>query len=144
MNRKIPIAISVVIVAVITTIFYLEEDEHEPIQVNNSTFDSMPPANQTTSSITVTTDKSSYSMGDAIVISGKVKPSIAGTQVTILILDPNNLLLQAERISVSTDGIFQTTIMTTPASWKLDGTYSISVQYGSSDVKAQKAFYFSG
>ena len=94
--------------------------------------------------IAFVTDKSSYSMGDAIVISGDVKSPVAGTPVTILILDPNNLLLQAERISVSPDGSFQTTITTTPAIWKLGGTYAVSIQYGSSNVKAQKTFYFAG
>jgi hypothetical protein len=61
-----------------------------------------------------------------------------------LILDPNNLLLTAERIPVSSDGSYQTTIMTTPSIWKLVGTYAVSVQYGTSNVKAQTTFYFAG
>ncbi|MDE1826729.1 MAG: hypothetical protein KGH83_03970 [Thaumarchaeota archaeon] len=154
MNKKILIATCIVIVAIITTVMYLEQGKSEVALVNNSTSkatvvnstsSAIQAASQApTSSITVTTDKSSYSMGDTIIISGVVKSPTAGTPVTILFLDPNNLLFQAERISVSQDGIFQTTITTTPSIWKLGGTYTVSVQYGSSGVKAQKTFYFAG
>ena len=126
-------------------IIYFEQSESKVTTVNNSTSNVIQSTNQTTAtSINVATDKSSYRMGDAIVISGDVKSPIAGTPVMILILDPNNLLLQAERIPVSSDGSFQTTIMTTPAIWKLGGTYAVSTQYGSSNVKAQTTFYFAG
>lgn len=145
MNGKILIAVGAVIVAILTAIIYLEQDESKLTTVNNSTSNITPSTNQApTLSITVATDKSSYSMGDAIVISGAVKSPVAGTPVTILILDPNNLLLQAEKIIVSPDDSYHTTIMTTPAIWKLGGTYAVSAQYGSSNVKAQTTFYFAG
>jgi hypothetical protein len=95
-------------------------------------------------SLNVNTDKPSYNMGDAIVISGTVKPVVSGTPLTIIILDPNYLLLQAEQIPVSADGTFQGIITTTPYVWKLNGTYTISAQYGSSNVKAKTTFYFAG
>lgn len=145
MNKKILIAVGVAIVAIMTAITYLEQGEYKVTTTDNSTSNVIQSTNQTSAtSIAFVTDKTSYNMGDAIVISGSVKSSVAGTPVTILILDPNNLLLQAEKISVSPDGSFQTTITTTPAIWKLGGTYVISVQYGSSNVKAQKTFYFAG
>jgi hypothetical protein len=93
-------------------------------------------------SITINADKPSYSMGDSIVISGTVKPVIAGTTLTFIVLDPNYLLLQAEQIPVSQGGSFESTITTTPYVWKLSGTYTISAQYGTSNVKAQATFYF--
>ncbi len=143
MNKKILIATGVVIIIIMTAIIYLEREESRVTTVNNSTYNITQSTNQApTSSIAVSTDKSSYSMGDAIVISGDVKSPVAGTSVTILILDPNNLLFQAERISVSPDGSFQTTIMTTPAIWKLGGTYVVSAQYGTSDIKTQTTFNF--
>jgi hypothetical protein len=144
MNGKILIAVGVVIVAIMTTIIYLEQSEFKVTTVNNPISNVTQSTNQAPTSITVATDKSSYSMGDAIVISGDVKSPIAGTPVTILILDPNNLLLQAERIPGSPDGSFQTTITTTPSNWKLGGTYAVSAQYGSSNVKSQTTFYFAG
>ncbi|MGB9002388.1 MAG: hypothetical protein WCC52_01090 [Nitrosotalea sp.] len=145
MNKKILIAVGVAIVAIMMAITYLEQGESKIAIINNPISNVTQSTNQATAtSIAFTTDKSSYNMGDAIVISGDVKSPVAGTPVTILILDPNNLLLQAERISVSPDGSFQTTITTTPAIWKLGGTYAVSIQYGSSNVKAQKTFYFTG
>lgn len=155
MNKKILIVASVAIIAITLAIIYFEQDQSKVTASNNST-SNVAVVNNSTSNITQSynqapstsisfiTDKSSYNMGDAIVISGNIKSPIAGTPVTILILDPNNLLLQAERISVSPDGSFQTAITTTPAVWKLGGTYVVSVQYGSSNIKAQKTFYFAG
>ena len=93
-------------------------------------------------SITVDTDKLSYSMGDAIVISGTVNPPIAGIPLTIIILDPNYLLLQAERISVLPDGSFKTIITTSPDMWNLNGTYTVSAQYGPSNLENKTTFYF--
>jgi hypothetical protein len=143
MNGRILIAIGAIIVAILAAIIYLEQSESKVPTVNIPISNVTQTTNQApTSSITVATDKSSYSMGDAIVISGAVKSPVAGTPVTILILDPNNLLLQAERISVSSDGSFQTTIMTTPSIWKLSGTYAVSAQYSISNVKAQTTFDF--
>lgn len=143
MNKKIPIAVGVAIVSIMVTAIYLEQDQFNASTVNDSTSNVTQPTEQaSTSFVTVTTDKSSYNMGDAIVISGVVKSPVAGTPVFILILDPNNLLLQTERILVSPDGSFQTTITTTPAIWKLSGTYVVSSQYGISSVKSQTTFYF--
>lgn len=145
MNGRILIVVGTVIVAIITAIIYLEQGESKVITVNDSTSDIKQSNNQATiSSVTVSTDKSSYNMGDTIVISGAVKSPVAGTPVTILILDPNNLLLQAERISVSPNDSFQTTITIAPSNWKLSGTYLVSTQYGSSNIKAQTTFYFAG
>jgi hypothetical protein len=142
MNGRILIAAGMAILVIMIAVTYLEQDKSKVI-VNNSISNVTQSANQApTSSVTVTTDKSSYSMGDAIVISGVVKSPVAGTPVTILILDPNNLLLQAERVSVSPDGSFHDTIMTTPAIWKLGGTYAIWTQYGLSNVKTQATFHF--
>jgi hypothetical protein len=142
MNRRILIAVGVAIVAITATIIYLEQGEPKVTTVNFSTTNVSQSNSQAPTFITIATDKSSYNMGDAIVISGAVKPPVTGTPITILILDPNNLLVQVERILVSPDGTFQTTIMTTPPIWKLGGTYAASAQYGTTNVKAQTTFYF--
>lgn len=125
-----------------STIVYLEQGSSKVSTVNNSTYNVTQPTKQSPIlSNTVTTDKSSYGIGDAIVISGTVKLPIAGTPVVILILDPNNLLLQSERIFVSSDGRFQTIITTTDI-WKQSGTYTVWAQYGLSNERAQTTFYF--
>jgi hypothetical protein len=103
---------------------------------------SIASSKEQTSSLSVNTDKASYQMGDTIVLSGSVKPVIGGTRLTIIILDPNYLLLQAEQVLVSPDGSFQSILMTTPYVWKVDGMYTISAQYGTSNVKDKTTFNF--
>lgn len=142
MNRRIPVVISITILIVAIAAIYLEQGRSNVATVDVPIANVTQPASHAPSYITVTTDKPSYSMGDAISISGNVRSQVAGTPVFILILDPNNLLLQTGKILVSPDGSYQTTVMTTPSIWKLVGTYSVSAQYGDSDVKAQKTFYF--
>ena len=142
MNRRILIAVAVAIVAITAAIIFLEQGKSKVAVVNVSVINVTQSTSQAQTFITITTDKPSYSMGDAIVISGAVKSPVTGTPLFILILDPNNLLLQSERILVSPNGTFHTTIMTTPSIWKLDGTYAASVIYGTTNVKAQTTFYF--
>jgi hypothetical protein len=142
MNGRIPIIVGIAILIVSLITIYLEQDKSKITTVNISTTNVTQSSTQAPTSITVTTDKSSYSMGDAVLISGTAKSPVAGTPVFILILDPNNLLLQTGRILVSPDGSFATTIMTTASIWKLGGTYTVSAQYGTSDVKARTTFYF--
>ena len=142
MIKRILIAVAVAIIAITAAIIYLEQNQSKVMTVNVPVTNLTQSTSQAPSSITITTDKPSYSMGDAIVISGAVKSPVSGTPVFIVILDPNNLLLQAERILVSPDGTFNTRIMTTPSTWKLGGTYTASAQYGTTNVKAQTTFYF--
>ncbi|MDE1863408.1 MAG: hypothetical protein KGI33_10935 [Thaumarchaeota archaeon] len=104
---------------------------------------SILPVAQTGPSISLATDKSSYSMGDLVVISGTANPTQDGT-VTILILDPNNLLFQADRVIVSPHGSFHTQVFTTPSIWKMVGRYVVEAEGDSSDAKAQTTFYFRG
>jgi flagellar hook assembly protein FlgD len=142
MNVKILIVVSIVI-AITFGIVYLEQGSSRVSTVDGSTYNATQPIKQSpVLSNIVTTDKSSYEMGDAITISGAVKSPVAGTSVIILILDPNDLLLQSERIFISSDGLFQTTVTATPAIWKQSGTYTIWTQYGSSNERAQTTFNF--
>lgn len=144
MNGKVLIAVGAAIVAMLITVVYLEQGEFKVNTSTNSTSNVPQSTNHMQTSITIISDKSSYSMGDAIVLSGTVTSPVPGTSITIIILDPNNLLLQAERVTVSPDGIFNDTLMTTPSIWKLSGQYVASAQYGTSNVKAQTSFNFTG
>ena len=92
--------------------------------------------------ITTTTDKSSYLIGDTIVVSGAVKSVVTGTPLTIQILDPNNNLVQVAQIDVSADGKYTDTIKAVGVLWKATGTYTVKVQYGLPNVTAQTTFTF--
>ncbi|HEV2193935.1 MAG TPA: PEFG-CTERM sorting domain-containing protein [Nitrosopumilaceae archaeon] len=95
----------------------------------------------TAPNITVTKDKSSYTIGDTIVISGAVKAVVIGTPLTIQILDPSNTIVQIAQIDVSQDGKYAKSILASGPLWKASGTYTVKVQYGPS-VTAQTTFTF--
>ena len=92
--------------------------------------------------ITTNTDKSSYTIGDTIVISGSVQSVVVGTPLTIQILDPNNNLVQVAQIDVSQDGKYTDTIKAVGTLWKTNGVYTVKVQYGPPNVTAQSTFAF--
>jgi len=92
--------------------------------------------------ITTSTDRSSYSIGDTIVVSGSVRSIVVGTPLTIQILDSNNNLVQVAQIDVSQDGKYTDTIKAVGGLWKSNGIYTVKVQYGPPNVTAQASFTF--
>jgi predicted secreted protein with PEFG-CTERM motif len=103
---------------------------------------SLPSFAQTAPAITTITDKSSYVIGDTIVISGQVKAVVPGTPLTVQILDSKNNLIQVAQIDVASDGKFTKSFLASGPLWKANGTYTVKVQYGLSSVTAQSTFSF--
>jgi predicted secreted protein with PEFG-CTERM motif len=96
----------------------------------------------TAPSITVSTDKPSYTRGDTIVISGQVAAVVPQTPLTIQILDSKNNLIQVAQIDVSSDGKFTKSLDASGPLWASSGTFTVKVQYGLSNVTAQATFSF--
>jgi predicted secreted protein with PEFG-CTERM motif len=94
--------------------------------------------------ITVTTDKSSYNDGNKITISGTTRDYISGTPVTVIIRNPIGNVIKIDQVGLGTDKTYSTTLIATGGLWQAAGTYTISVQFGSSDRAAQTTFQFSG
>jgi predicted secreted protein with PEFG-CTERM motif len=92
--------------------------------------------------ITTHTDKTSYVKGDRIVVTGTVKSVVSETPLTIQILDSDNNLVHVAQIDVSQDGKYTATINAEGALWKLNGVYTLRVQYGPPNVTAQATFTF--
>ena len=109
-----------------------------PISAQETTSSSAP----TAPLITVSIDKTSYTLGDTIVISGQVQSIVVGTPLTIQILDSNNNLVQVAQIDVSQDGKYTDTIKAVGTLWKSNGEYTVKVQYGPPNVTAQASFTF--
>jgi predicted secreted protein with PEFG-CTERM motif len=109
-----------------------------PILAQETTSSSAPTAPLITTSI----DKTSYTLGDTIVISGQVQSIVVGTPLTIQILDSNNNLVQVAQIDVSQDGKYTDTIKAVGTLWKSNGVYTVKVQYGPPNVTAQATFTF--
>ena len=78
-------------------------------------------------SITVTTDKSSYSDDEIISISGEIKYLALGDQLTILITSPNGNIAEIDQVTAGPDKKFNTEITPNGAYWKIPGTYTILV-----------------
>ena len=93
-------------------------------------------------SIVVTTDKSSYSDGETVTISGEIKNMVPGDQLSILIQSPNGNLVALDQLTVGTDNQFSTEIKVGGKLMKTEGTYSVKVQYRAQS--ATTSFEFDG
>ena len=93
--------------------------------------------------VTVSVDKPSYVVEDTIVISGAVKSIVEQTPLTYQIFDPVRNQVQIGQVDVAQDGKFTTTLKPGKL-WKLDGTYTVKVQYGPPNVVAETNFEFRG
>ena len=99
--------------------------------------------NPASSSITVTTDNTSYTMGDSIVVSGTVNTvdSINPQRpVIIQTYDGNDQFLRADKVIPAYNGQYSVTIHPNQL-WQNTGTYTIKVQYDSPTL-SQTTFYF--
>ena len=100
------------------------------------------PTTPTAPLITVTADKSSYVIGDTIVISGQVQAVVPNTPLTVEVLDPNNNIVHVDQINVSTDGKYTYSLLAKGQLWVTNGIFTVKVQYGQTNVTAQTTFTF--
>ena len=83
--------------------------------------------------VSVWTDKTDYGHSDMIMVEGQVANVASGFPVTVTVVSPLNSIVTIDQISVAQDGSFETTLNTAGAMWKYDGTYTIKVNYGSTE-----------
>jgi predicted secreted protein with PEFG-CTERM motif len=93
-------------------------------------------------SIIINTDKSSYVDGEIISISGEIKNIIVGTQLSLIIQSPNGNLVALDQITIGVDKQFSTEIKLGGKLMKIEGVYTIKVQYG--EGSATTSFEFGG
>ena len=103
-----------------------------------------PAFGQIQSSIMVTTDKTMYSEGDMIIVTGEVRDLYSGTPISVIVKAPNGNLVSIAQISVGADKKFSTEIAAGGALMKTEGTYTITVQYGTENRSATTSFEFGG
>jgi predicted secreted protein with PEFG-CTERM motif len=102
-----------------------------------------PTFGQIQNSIVITTDKASYSEGEIILVTGEVQ-SLYGIPVSIIVKAPNGNLVSIAQIDVGADKKFSTEITAGGALMKVEGTYTITVQYGNVNRTAETSFEFGG
>ena len=94
-------------------------------------------------SIIVTTDKSSYSEGEIIVISGQITYLALGNQLSLIIQSPNGNIAEIAQIEVGSDKQFNAEINPNGVYWKIPGTYTILITQDKNN-QATISFEFNG
>ena len=101
-----------------------------------------PAFGQVQGSIVVTTDKSSYSEGEIILVTGEVRDLYSQTPVSVIVKAPNGNLVSIAQITVGSDKKFGTEVTAGGALMKTEGSYTITVQYGTENRSAITSFEF--
>ncbi len=94
--------------------------------------------------IVISTDKSSYSDGETIIVSGEVSELLSGYAVTLQVIAPNGNLVTVQQLDVGAEKMFSTELTAGGTLWKASGTYTIKVLYGTSARTAEATFEFGG
>ena len=85
-------------------------------------------------SLTITTEKESYSAGEPIQIVGLVESKVTDFKVTLRVFNPMNNLITIDELDVNDDGTFHGEIPTSIGGlWEKDGTYTIIANYYASE-----------
>jgi predicted secreted protein with PEFG-CTERM motif len=83
--------------------------------------------------ISIWTDKTEYDHDDVIMVTGKVANVVSGIPATLTITSPLNNIVNIAQLDIAEDGSFETTISTAGQSWKYNGAYKITANYGSNE-----------
>lgn len=96
---------------------------------------------QQKSIISVTTDKTEYTDGDVIIISGEIRITLAETPVILQIFKDNNPIY-INQITPASDNTYWDIVRAEGVKWTRAGEYEITIRYGT-DGKAVTKFDFS-
>ena len=97
---------------------------------------------QENQSLTITTEKESYSAGEPIQIVGLVESKVTDFKVTLRVFNPMNNLITIDELDVNDDGTFHGEIPTSIGGlWEKDGTYTIIANYYASEVATTQFEY---
>jgi len=103
-----------------------------------------PAFGQIQSSVVVTTDKTSYSEGETIVITGEVRELYSGTPVSVIVTAPNGNIVTIAQVTIGADKKFSTEVTAGGVLMKAEGSYTVAVQYGTPNRSAETSFEFGG
>ena len=94
--------------------------------------------------ITLTTDKTAYSSGDVITLTGSVEKVVAGLEMSIQIfseVDGNTNLVEIAQVIVTEDGQFTKTFVARGAQWQNEGNVIIKATYGQESNELSVKFF---
>jgi hypothetical protein len=93
--------------------------------------------------ITVTTDKSTYSDGETIMISGVVTDQL-NIPISIIIKDPGQQIVSISQANPQADKSYSTQMTAGGNLWTTPGQYEIDVTYASKDRSSKTTFEYTG
>jgi len=97
------------------------------------------------SSIVLATDKASYSEGDTILVTGEVSQLLGGYALSLTVVAPNGNIVVIDQLTVGSDKKISTSFAAGGSLMKVEGTYTITVQYGDNkNNSATTSFEFGG
>ena len=97
------------------------------------------------SSVVVTTDKVSYSEGETILVTGEVAQLLGGYALSLRVIAPNGNLVSIDQLTVGADKKFSTSLAAGGSLMRVEGTYTVTVQYGDNKNNVGNAsFEFGG
>jgi predicted secreted protein with PEFG-CTERM motif len=82
------------------------------------------------SSVVVTTDKVSYSEGDTILVTGEVAQLLGGYALSLRVIAPNGNVVFIDQLTAGADKKFNSSLAAGGSLMKMEGTYTVTVQYG--------------
>ena len=91
--------------------------------------------------ITVTTDKTTYSDGNTILISGKVTEQL-NVPISVVIKDASQHIVFIGQVNPNSDNTYSTQAVAGGTLWTSTGAYEIDVTYASTDRTAKTTFEF--
>ena len=97
---------------------------------------------QDDSSIAVNTDKTIYSEGDTIYVSGDVDDVLFGHEVSLMVIAPNGNILSIDKLIADSNKKFHTEIAASNTLMETSGIYSILAMYGAENGSAKTTFNF--
>ena len=104
-----------------------------------------PAFGQIQNSIVVTTDKTSYSEGETVLVTGEVSQLLGGYTISLIVNAPNGNVITIDQLTAGADKKFSTSFAAGGSLMKHSGTYTVTVQYGDSKSRlAETSFDFNG
>lgn len=88
----------------------------------------------------VMTDKGSYSDGETIQVTGQVGQMMRGQAVALMVLAPNNNVVEIGQLTVASDGTFAKDVIAGGNLWKSAGEYTVKVTYGGNTAQTMLSF----
>jgi len=94
--------------------------------------------------IVVTTDKTSYSEGEAIIVTGEVSQILFGYAISLIVIAPNGEVIQLDQLVVDRYSKFQTVLSAGGSLYDEagTGTYTIKVLYATENRTAETSFQY--